>query len=152
MKNPGPNIQDRSIIWRQGADVRTWWHEELGIERQESLMWAIAGGAGISNGSAYTVPRLLLPAETSGIMLTELVGAERINDEKFSDTDCYRVRSTYGRSEVTIWLEKASFLIRQIETAREFEGFRTEESTTYNPTVNTVIPEERLEFNPPASE
>lgn len=50
---------------------------------------------------------------------------------------------------MTLWVDKATFLVRRIDAQHKFTGFRTEETTTYDPVVNAQITDELLEFDPP---
>jgi hypothetical protein len=56
-----------------------------------------------------------------------------------------------GGDPLTIWVDKETHLLRQSWESHEFgaEGFSTEQTTTYMPTVNGTIDAGELAFNPP---
>jgi hypothetical protein len=49
----------------------------------------------------------------------------------------------------TLWIERKSFLLRQIDEQTTFADFRTETTTSYEPVMDAPVADERLEFNPP---
>jgi len=40
--------------------------------------------------------------------------------------------------------------VRQIDEQMKFDNFRTEQTTTYDPTIDKEITDKMLEFDPPA--
>lgn len=140
---------DRYIVWRKGEEVRTWWDVKPGVERPESLELALAAATGVSGGSAHTIPALLLPQEVGGGRLTDLKEARRAEDASLDGVECFRIEGTYGGHPVTVWIDKKSFLVRRISSTTQFDDFRTEETTTYDPSIGGEIPEEAMEFDPP---
>lgn len=138
----------RYIVWREGKKVQTWWDIRPGVEMEQSLGLALAGATGVSGGSAHTVPALLLPKEVGGRLLTDLTEAKRIEDAKLGKVECYRVQGKYGKNRTTLWIDK-DFLVRRIDAQTEFDDFRTEETTTYDPAINVEIPDKMLQFDPP---
>lgn len=139
----------RYIVWRKGKDVQTWWDVRPGIEKLESLSLALAGATGVSSGAAHTIPALLLGNEVGGLKLSDLKAANRIEDAKLEEVECFRVEGEHGGAPTTLWIDKATFLVRRIDSETEFDDFRTEETTTYHPIINDEIPKEMLEFDPP---
>jgi hypothetical protein len=139
----------RYLVWRHGKDVRTWWDVKPGVERPPSLGLALAGATGVSGGSAHTVPALLLPDEVGGWQLTSMTDVRRIEDAKLGEVDCFRVRGAYVEAQATVWIEKKTFLVRRIDSGNEFDDFRTEETTVYDPVVDGELTDEMLRFDPP---
>jgi outer membrane lipoprotein-sorting protein len=139
----------RYIVWRQGKDVRTWWDVKPGIEKPVSLGLALAGATGVSGGSAHTVPALLLPSEVGGRRLTDMAGVSRIEDAKLGEADCFRVKGNYAGTPITLWIEKKAFLVLRIDSQNQFDDFRTEGTTVYEPVVDSEITDEMLMFDPP---
>lgn len=145
------------IVWRDGKDIRTWWHLHAGIEAERDLSFALAGATGVSGGSAHTVPSLLMPTEISGRKLTALPNAVRVEDSLLGQTSCYRIDGTIAldRNEnpkeqpTQIWIDRKTFLILRIDEQSQFDDFRTEETTTYEPAFDGEIPEELLAFGAP---
>jgi outer membrane lipoprotein-sorting protein len=141
--------QDKYIIWQDGDEVLTWWDIRPGIEEPPSLGMAIAGATGVSSGSANTIPALLLPKEICGYAVVDLAGAKRIDDATCEKDECFRIEGDWFGSPTTIWIDKATYLIRRIDSSHQFEDFRTEDTTTYEPEINGDIPDKLLEFDPP---
>jgi hypothetical protein len=143
----------RFIIWEDGADVRTWWDIKPGVERVGSLMRAIAGGTGISSGSAHTVPRMLMPLQIGGAVLaTDLAQPERLPDESLDDVPCFVVKGHFVDSERTIWLDQQSFLVRQMHSLTEIETATLEDTTVYEPEIDVDIGPGELLFAPPSAQ
>jgi hypothetical protein len=88
----------RYLICASGELVRAWWDVTPGVEQEESLGMALAGATGVSGGSAYTVPALLLPTQVGGASLADLVRLTcltSLGDEVLDGVTCYRLQ---GRS------------------------------------------------------
>ena len=134
------------VVWRRGKNVQTWWDIKPGVETPNSLGLALAGATGVSGGSAHTIPALLLPEEVGG-RLTEITDAKRIDDAKLGKAYCFRMQGTYGASPLTLWIDKKTSLVRRIDTQNKFANFRTEQTTTYDPLIDTEITDKMLEFN-----
>ena len=160
----------RYIVWQSGPLVQIWWSiesDEFLDALDSSLALALAGGTGISGGSAHTIPVLLLPSEILGTRLMDMTEAERIEDAYLDKTgcevtassgsgdECYRVQGQFAASSVTllvVWIEKQTLLVRRIDRQNQFETFRTESTTTYSPAINGDISEDMLEFGAPEQE
>jgi hypothetical protein len=171
---------ERYIVWANGTAIRTWWHLNDGVEEEESLSMALAGATGVSGGSAYRVPALLMPAEIGGGSLADLNRLARLTslgDEPLDGVTCYRLQGRFpprvvdpameewAREEslrvtgqvpersvdgpTTLWIDRGTFLLRRIEESTQFETFRTESVTTYQPAVDIPISDEELRFDPP---
>lgn len=139
----------RYIVWRDDKEVKTKWDIRPGIKKPESLGMALAGATGVSSGSAHTIPALLMADEVCGRRLTDMTDARRIEDDKLGKVDCFRIRAKYAKRPMTVWIDKKSFLIRRIDGRNEFDDFRTEDTTTYDPVINAEITDQALEFEPP---
>ncbi len=137
------------IVWRRGTEVRTWWDVRPGIEHPESLDLALGGATGVSGGSAHTVPALLLPDEVGGRRPTEVTEPQRIKDAKLDKVECFRIQCKAADSPMTLWIETKTFLVRRIDEQTNFDNFRTEDTTTYQPVVNGKITDKMLEFGAP---
>ena len=138
----------RFIIWREGRDVRTWWDIRPGVETPPSLGRALGGAVGVSGCSSKNVPSLLLPGEI-GAALTFLPGAKRVADAKLGPVDCFRVEGRFGNAPRTLWIDQQTYLVRRIDTETNFDTFRTEETTTYDPVLDGEVPDKLLAFDPP---
>jgi hypothetical protein len=137
------------VIWRNGAEVLSWWDVTPGITTEESLDMAIAGATGVSFGSAHTIPPLLLPNEISGRLLTDITEAQRIEDAEIEGVKCFRIQGKFVDDPITIWIEANTFLLRRSETQHIFSDFSTQTVTTYSAVFNGVVTDDMLAFNPP---
>jgi outer membrane lipoprotein-sorting protein len=142
------NKNYRYIIWRKEKVVQTWWDIRPGIEKPESLVFALGAAVGVSGSSSTTVPALFLPDKVGG-SLTVLTEAKRIEDAKLDKADCFRVQGKFVASLMTVWIDKKTFLVRGIDTQNQFDNFRTEDTTTYDPMIDGEITDKMLEFDPP---
>lgn len=86
--------ESQYIIWRQGADVQTWWDVRPGIEKPRSLEFALSAAQGVSSKSSGRIPRLLMPAELGGVERLGLGKIKRLPDEKLGTVECFRIEGT----------------------------------------------------------
>ena len=144
---------DRFVIWAQGETVRTWWGIEPGVHDERTLGVALASATGVSGGSSRRIPGLLLAERVeAGWDIKRLANLARLSDSMLRGADCVRLRGetyTPGGDPVVLWIAKSTFLIRRIDQTSKFDDFRTEESTTYEPRIDTDIPANLLEFGMP---
>jgi outer membrane lipoprotein-sorting protein len=166
----------RYIVWAEGKDVRTWWDIRPGVEKQSSLSLGLAGPTGVSGGSAHTIPSHLMPDSIGGKRFTDLTELKLLEDAKLGGVDCFRikgklvinldptelervrkkVRKVTGkdptpskRGPETLWIDKSTFLLRRIDEETQFDNFRTESTTTYEPLIDERIADKQLKFDPP---
>ena len=117
-----------------------------------------------------------MPDSISGRRLTELTQLKRLEDAKLGGFDCVRVQGTFlievgpaeqerrrkdvrkvtgkeGSSPVrgpeTLWIDRSSFLLRRIDVQTQFDDFRTESNTTYEPFVDVAVADSQLKFDAP---
>jgi len=140
------------IVWTDGMDVLTWWDVKPGIESKESLSTAIAGATGVSGGSAHRVPTLLMPDRVSGRSLNQMTDLDRHADEIVDSVDCFKMTGNYADRQLTLWIDKSSYLIRRTEMEIEGDGFRAEQATTYDSAIGIDIPAEDFAFEPPVDD
>lgn len=137
------------VVWSDGADAFVYWEPDR-YEKKESLELIIAGATGISGGSAYTIPRLLIPA-IEGWALTELTKTVLVGEEIFEGEVCYRIKGFDSGDDLTeIWISKTDFLIRKVTTHSTFETFSTVEDEIHrNIKTNQPIAKTIFAFKPP---
>jgi hypothetical protein len=145
--------QMRYLIWSNGEEVLTWWDVKPGIDKPKSLGFALGGATGVSGGSAAAIPALLLPGEVWG-SLSQISEARLAEDGRLDGVECFRVEGNYGRSPITLWIDKTSYLVRRIDQpyeVKQSEGkdYRVEQTTTYDPIVDEEIADKLLDFDPP---
>jgi hypothetical protein len=146
---------DRFVIWGQGDTVHTWWGIDPGVVDSRSVACALAAATGVSSGSARRIPGLLLTEQIeAGWEIRRLRNVKRLSDSKLREAECFLVQGETGtrrREPVTLWIAKATFLIRRIDQSTTFDDFSTRETTTYEPRINTDIPVNLLDFGMPPS-
>ena len=141
--------EQRFIIHLEGDHVQTYWDVQKDL-KHESLDQAVASAAGVSNGSAISVPGMLLPNEITWRRGIRFNQPKRIDDGVFENTDCFRLQDLIFNSPTTFWIDKETFLLRKIYHEQEFKDFRTQETTIYKPNLNGSVTNHSLEFNSPA--
>ncbi|HLX68487.1 MAG TPA: hypothetical protein VKV04_02565 [Verrucomicrobiae bacterium] len=167
----------RYIVWADGELVRTWWDIKRGVQEPASVALALAGATGVSGGSAHTIPDLLMPDRVGGRRLTELAELMSLGDETLGGGDCCRLSGRFppipidpaeeekriqetialvGRrperaehSPLRLWIDRSTLLIRRIEETKQFETFRSEETTDYEPAVGVSLSDAELQFGAP---
>ena len=117
------------------------------MESPPSLDHGVGGATGVSSGSAHTIPVLLLPDQITGARLSAMTDLTRLPDETLDGTPCFKLDGKYGfgHTPTTLWLEKATYLVRRIA----MDTGLTKNTTIYRPEVNQEIPAKELEFNAP---
>jgi hypothetical protein len=80
--------------------------------RMTNQEMALASATGISGGVAHTIPSVFFPASSMN-MLKVLAEPILHNEEKIDGEDCYTVAGKVNGREITFWIGKDSFLIRQ---------------------------------------
>jgi hypothetical protein len=163
----------RYIVWTDGEVVRTWWDVGRRLDEPTSLGLALAGATGVSSGSAHTVPSLLMAPELGEWRLSYLEEVISLGDVRLDDITCYRLQGWDPPSEanpsadeeflrltgqpperevagpLTLWIDRGTFLLRRIEEQVQYETYRTETITTYEPAMGIRIGEGEVRFDPP---
>jgi hypothetical protein len=139
----------RYIVWRSGDEVWKWWDIKPGAVKQPSLSMGLAGATGVSGGSAQLIPALLLPEEVRGARLRNLEALTLLPEADLGGVRCLRLQGQQGPDPVTIWVDAATYLIRRVDTGHAFGDFRTETTTTYEPTLDGEVAEAALAFGVP---
>ena len=145
--------ENRYIVYADAAAVRAWWSVEEGVQPMASIDDAIGRAVGPSNGTAHTIPRLLMPDQVRGRSLAELRGLERLPDAMLGDIACYRLTGTdrYGDSH-TIWIERETFLVHRIDEKHIFPEFTTTDRTVYHPDLDIDLADDEFDLRVPASQ
>jgi len=161
-----PGLGERSsayIVWTDGTDVRSWWDAKPGIRNAGTLQEGLGVAAGISGGSSNRVPALLLPGSVGEG--PPLIAAERIQDGSDRGVPCFRIKGKGQRTpytlkmgaqtltvqdeSITLWIDRATLLLRKVQDNKTFDTYTSESVTTYAPEVDVEIPPEQLAFNAP---
>jgi hypothetical protein len=148
-------VDDRDklhIVWSDHRRTLVWsdvWDE---VREQQSLGQGLGGATGVSSGSSHLIPRLLLPDQVGGLMLTHMTQAVRIEDEAIGGDDCYRIQGMLNARSTILWIEIDRFVVRNIEMEYEVGNMHLRTTTSYDPVLNSNIPESDLAFDPPVEE
>lgn len=152
----GEEEWNRYIVWRQGASVKSWWALKPEVREFDELSLAIGSATGVSGGSAFRIPALLMPDSIRGASIKSLIGLKLLGEEEFEAILTYKIEGQDGRGNTeTLWIDKQRFLILKVFEKRKFEptanhdGFEVEGTTFYNPQINEAVPAEKLAFNAP---
>ncbi|OFV81793.1 MAG: hypothetical protein A2Y78_01580 [Acidobacteria bacterium RBG_13_68_16] len=151
------------IVWTEGTEVRSWWDAQPGVRRPESLQSALGVAAAPSGGSSTRIPGLLLPRSIGEGPI--VIAAERIQDASDRGVSCFRIRGksqktpymltmgtqtfTVQDESITLWIDRATLLLRKVEDRKTFDTYTSESITTYTPEIDIEIPPTDLAFNPP---
>jgi outer membrane lipoprotein-sorting protein len=140
----------RFIIWKKGADMNAWYNRmpKSGLNASWNIAMAAAGG--VTGSSASTVAILLLPHEfDAGVFnVAKMTAMKRLSDENVGDSPCFQIKGKLEGEDITIWLDKGTFLLRRVDTRN---GTMWESKTLYQTGINDKIEEASLAFNAPAS-
>lgn len=159
----------RFVIWNDEAPARfrQWWTLQPKV-KEVPIEEAIGAGAGISNGSALTVPGLLMPAVVKSQSLTHMTNLKTVGEETVGDAPCTKIagKTPWGDAQ-TVWIDKSTFLVRKIHSVSRVSGnlpapklpdgtvvpkvppFTVETTTTYRPRINLEIAPKEFAFEPP---
>jgi hypothetical protein len=154
--------ESKVVLWWNGAEVHSWWDTQPGEHLSDSLKQALEAAAGISAGASLRVPGMLLPAIVGAD--APLVAPERLADAADRGVWCFRlvgksratpytqttgtITVTVQDESVTLWIDRATFLLRKIEDVKTMSTYRMTRTTTYTPEIDVDLPPEQLA--PPA--
>lgn len=142
----------RYIVARDGEELREWWSLRPDDPPMPSLDRALGRAIGVSGSSSAAVPTLLMPELVGMRRLSQISQAKRLDDAPCGSGTCARVHGFMGDDDRTVWIDTGDFLIRRVDTEKDYGGFRTEETTTYAPVVDGVVTPEQLAFDAPPAE
>jgi outer membrane lipoprotein-sorting protein len=140
----------RYIIWANGDDVRTYWDSTPPAQQQPSLEMAVAGAFAVTEMTTYFVPGLLMPDRLNSLA-DALEKAERLEDAKADEHDCFCVGGRFAKYSMALWIDKETYLLRQIQRNADLTSFRTETTIAYSPAMDVELGAKELEFDPPAT-
>jgi outer membrane lipoprotein-sorting protein len=149
-RGEGEDERNRYVIWSDAAPERSkaWWTLRPAID-EKSLAMAIGAAVGVSGSSSNTVPGLLMPDVVTGSQLRAMRDLKLVGEETVEEALCDKVEGKNVRGEpMTVWVDKATCLVRKILSKSQFPTFATEETTIYRPRVNVEISPREFEFEP----
>jgi hypothetical protein len=119
----GPESEwKRYVVWADGKDIRSWWTVRPRIEHHETLLHALAGPTGVSNGSAGAVPSLLLSAPYGRLVFPPAQSPRLVGREPMKGSDCYRLEADTAGHAAQLWIDTAQFVIRQMREEGEIKS------------------------------
>ncbi len=145
----------RWIIFRNGSRIDQWSFLGAKAAVPETFGLLIASASGISRGAAHHVPALLMPRDVTGRRLTDHPYAATMLDQySYAHRSCLRVEARFrpGDDEFgsVIWIDSEQLLIRRLDARCRRGSLVIKSITTYSPVMDESIPEQELEFAPPA--
>ena len=135
------------IIWTDQSHAYIRWYLSSGRIDEEPLTTAIAAATGVSGGTAYVVPMMLLRQSKS---VTALDDAKLDGVETLAGHRCWRIdgRRPQDTEQITVWIDTESFLLRQVVERRHFtesgDPFDTISTSVYDPAINIPVVEELM--------
>jgi outer membrane lipoprotein-sorting protein len=140
------------VVWSDGQGVRSWSAANGWVREFSSIEHALGGPTGISYQTATRIPALLMPEMLWGSGMRHLKDAVLLGEESIDHHDCFKLEATTGGSDrrLTLWLDKRSFLLRQIYDARRRDdGSIIQMTAIYAPQGNPEVFANEFEFEPP---
>ena len=138
------------VAYLNGQDLNVYWDLDEGASQIETIGDALAAAAGISAGSARTVPTMLLPNKSrfrNAILFFS--SPKRAVDEVIDGVNCYQIEDPGDYRDLTVWVDKEEFLLRKMYVEMDLKDSRAETTTTYKPILNGEVTDKMLEFDPP---
>ena len=138
------NEDNRLLISANEQNVQTWWDVEPGIEKPESLELAMAHAVGFTGGDVGRIPAMLMPQRLQSSGALDLIDPKQIEDGKLKNVECFRLEYNFRDEQITLWIDKQTYLVRQIDEWVNAEEFRIERTMTYDPIIDGKITDEML--------
>ncbi len=153
--------ESRMVVWKDGNVVKSWWTVNPVVESHESLGSAISGATGVSSGTAYLVPSVLMKeAAWKSCTWTCSKDTYRIQDGIEGGNSFFRVQhltstkaekifgvdSPGTKGKVTYWISKDKYMLFRVDEETDFGEFFTRETIKYVPKFNVPIPNKAFEF------
>lgn len=136
----GEDEWDQYAIWLEAGVSRSWWSVDPDGEEPESLSTAIAGATGVSGGSAFRVPHLLMPGlyESEDGCQRPPVRGTLMDTPDANALNCVVIACSGGICDgEQLWIDRSTWLIRRVVEPRrklELPGVEEIESVrTFDP-------------------
>lgn len=145
----------RWIIFRNGSRIDQWSFLGAKAATPETFGLLIAAATGISRGAAHHIPALLMPRDITGRRLTDRLCAARMVEQlSCAHRSCLRIEARFCPDDdefgSVIWIDREQLLIRRLDARCRRGAFVIKSITTYDPVMDESIPEQELDFAPPA--
>jgi hypothetical protein len=136
------HLPNRLVIWAVGDDVKTWWTIRPDDQSLTTLRLAIAGATGVSGGSGYRVPSMLLD-EVGGRAFTTLASVRLVDVEMLEGRRAYRVSGILMGDTEEYWIDAERFVLLRVERGGQYPSM-----TLYEPEIDVEIDESWFTFDP----
>ena len=144
------NKESRYVVWKAGDLERAGW--PIGI-RYQSIDEALLGLSGVSQGSALTVPALLLPDLFHGRGLVASLSEITLHGEENVDGHrAFKIEAVLQDDDLKFWVDANQFLIVKITHKSKLGRFDQETTTRYRPLINPEVSPPQLAFKPPTGD
>jgi len=124
------------VVWKDGDLIRT----TASSFSNRTLDSALSSFGFPSYGGSLTIPQLLLPKSVRTTDLLSLISNPTVTgEEKIDGHAAYRIEGTLWDQPITIWIDRAQYLILKVYR-QTYIGNRGEEVTLqYRPKLNSDI-------------
>jgi outer membrane lipoprotein-sorting protein len=149
----GPRVGElwvRPVIWFDGTTVRAFSPADGQPRTYPTVAAALLDADTASAGTSVLVPHLLAPGALPGPPITNLLHPAVTGGEPIAGVECVKIEGRQEEVLVTIWVDRQSFLIRQLTGTRLIESGTTETTITYQPELNPIIDAALFELRPPS--
>ena len=151
----GPRLGElwvRPVIWFDGTTVHAFSPADGRPRTYPTVTAALLDAEQASAGTSVLIPHLLAPGALPGAAITELLHPVVTGGEPVAGVECVKIEGRQGDVLVTIWVDRNSFLIRQLAGTRQIEDGSTQTTITYQPELNPIIEAALFELRPPGEE
>ncbi len=139
---------ERIIVWTDGNTARSWWSEDSRTIQFGSIGSALTALGGMTSQACVTLPDWLLPGKIKNGRLGTFRRVKLLGEQSVEGRQCYTLYGTGGSVlkpfEMTICIDKKSFLVRKIFETENYRGFSMRRTTYYRPVVNISIATDRF--------
>ena len=163
---------NRYIVAQNNSRIQSWWDIKPGIQELDSLETGLIAAMGVSGESSSVVPPMLMPLMNFPMPFKLLTNLERLPDSEVDGVICFSIAGSFKITprDITVkhcgqeielpaaisshhthlWIEKTSFLLHRIRRrCISTSPSSYEILTTYKPTINMFVPDDKLIFEPP---
>ncbi len=141
---------DTKYIIHRDANMKvtSWWDVTDVLKEYDSLEEPLAAATGVSDGTAFIVPALLLPDEFDGHnSFKTLTRIERGEDEVIDGKACYLITGYNIFDDLcSIYILKDTYLIRRYADSHKYETFDFERVIDFHPEINVTISDSEFLF------
>jgi hypothetical protein len=139
-----PDEWDRMVILWNQEGVRSTWTIQEGVSVHDSVHAAIGCATGVSAGTAYTVPTLLVPGGTGRDPL-DAREVEYVGRRDLEGRECLLLRRMDRTGSKTLWIGCADHLLHRIEEEKVFDEQVLRELQAHSQAYHRSLPsEERM--------